>query len=87
MYKKDFLLYLALFNTFIGVLSFTPIIYNIHKTQNTSNFPYLAIFLNLIFNILWIVYGYLKNVHGTIFMGLAFTTIYIYILYVKLAND
>lgn len=79
-------IFIGLLATFTGVIGFVPCVINIYKTNNADNFPYITIFMALTANLLWMLYGTLKNAHASTIMGLMYFTIYIFILYVKLKN-
>ena len=42
----------GLLATIIGVISFIPVLFTVHKTKKASNFPYRALILALTSNIL-----------------------------------
>ena len=84
---KSNVFYLGLAATIIGIISFLPVVETVHKTRTTSNFPYSTLFIALLSNALWMVYGLTKNATATIIMGLLYFTIYSYILYVKFTKQ
>ena len=51
----------GLLATIIGVISFIPVLFTVHKTKKASNFPYRALILALTSNILWLYYALAKN--------------------------
>ena len=73
--------------TTIGLISFLPILYVVYKTKKTKNFPYRALILALISNLLWIFYAAAKD-HiidkQLMFMGILYFFIYAFILYTKI---
>jgi len=69
--------------TMVGIISFLPVIMIVHYTKKTHNFPYNTLYLALVSNILWVVYGIFKDATATILMGLLYFTIYAYIFYTK----
>lgn len=76
-----------LFGTFAiltGIISFFPIIIRIWNTQNTFNFTWSNIFLALLSNIMWILYGVSSNSATNIASGSIFFLFYSYITYVKM---
>jgi len=76
--------------TIIGVISFLPIIYIVYKTKKTHNFPYNALVMALLGNLLWIFYAFYKddkNIDSQVlFMGAIYFLLYGYIFYIKLTN-
>ena len=69
--------------TIISVISFLPIVYTVYKTGKTNNFPYRALFLALMANLLWLTYGIYKNGNANIISGGLYFIMYSYILYKK----
>ena len=72
--------------TIIGIIRFWPIVYKVWKTGHTKNFPYLALFLALLSNALWVWYGTFETTWANIIAGSIFFCIYLYILFVKIKN-
>jgi uncharacterized protein with PQ loop repeat len=74
--------------TIIGIISFIPILYVVHITKKTKNFPYRGLILALISNLLWIYYAAAKD-HiidkQLMFMGVLYFFIYAFILYTKIS--
>ncbi len=69
---------------FLGIVSSFPQIYKILKTKNTSSFSLIALFINFIRAILWILHGYyISSFSGMISAG--YGLFYsIFLLYTKL---
>jgi uncharacterized protein with PQ loop repeat len=70
--------------TFIGIMSFLPILYRITQTKDTSNFTYTNLGLALISNLLWIIFGINKDVMTSLISGILYMFIYGFILVYKL---
>lgn len=70
--------------TFLGIISFIPILYTILITKNTSNFTYKNLALALLSNILWFYYGYNTSAYAPLISGVLFFFVYSFILYYKL---
>ena len=66
--------------TVIGIISYLPVVYVVYKTRKTNNFPLYTLGLATISNILWIIYGIYEPAPASIFMGVLYTVIYLYIL-------
>lgn len=73
----------GLLATFIGIMSFLPILYRITQTKDTSNFTYTNLGLALVSNILWIIFGINKDVMTSIISGILYLFIYGFILAYK----
>ena len=69
--------------TIVGVISFIPIVYVVYKTRKTNNFPYPTLYLAILSNLLWIIYGLYEPAFATIFQGALYFLIYTYVLYIK----
>lgn len=70
--------------TAIGIISFLPILYKITQTNNTDNFTYKNLFLALISNILWVIYGYRKNAIAPLVSGFLYFAVYGFIMFYKI---
>ena len=73
--------------TIIGIISFLPVLYIVYRTKKTENFPFKALLLALISNVLWIYYAIAKGPVIDIelaFSGLLYFFIYSFILYTKI---
>jgi len=67
-----------------GLSSFLPIVYNIIKTKNTSNFIWSALLLALLASVFILLEG---NQTGSLFLminGIIYTLLYIIIIFIKL---
>ena len=69
--------------TFLGIISFIPILYNIFVTKNTSNFTYNNLALALVSNFLWFYYGYHSSSYAPLISGILYFILYSFILYYK----
>lgn len=67
-----------------GIISFIPIMYQIWKTKNTSNFTHKNLLLALFSNIMWIVYGVTANTSANLWSGILYLAIYSYIMIFKI---
>ena len=74
---------LGIIATLIGIISYLPVLYTVHKTRKTNNFPFNTLGLAIISNILWILYGIYEPAPASILSGVLYMLIYIYILYIK----
>ena len=77
---------IGLLATFLGAMRFLPIIHKVYKTRKTTNFPYTALFLALLSNILWIIYGTFDNTYANIVAGSLFFSVYAFILFIKFTS-
>ena len=82
--KDNLIIAIGMLATIIGILSFIPVISVIYKSKKTNNFPYYSIFLAIISNILWFIYGIYKQTYANILSGTLYFLIYFFILYIKL---
>lgn len=80
----NFLGWSGLLATFIGIISFLPIIYKIIITKKTDNFTISSLLLALTSNILWVVYGSGEKLFIPFLSGLLYFVIYSIILFYKL---
>ena len=72
--------------TIVGVISFIPILLTVYETKKTSNFPYRALILALISNMLWLYYSLAKDKlidYQLAIMAILYFFIYSFILYTK----
>lgn len=88
---KNFLIknkeYVGYLSTIVGFLSFRSVLETIYKTRKTNNFPYEALILTIFGWLLMSFYGFLKGSIPSILLGLVYTSIFGYILYVKITED
>ena len=70
--------------TFLGIISFIPILYKIFVTKNTSNFTYKNLALALVSNVLWFYYGVKSDALAPLVSGVLYFFVYSFILYYKL---
>ncbi len=82
----DFIKSLGLLATFLGLLRFIPIVYEIYKTKQTNNFTPSMLFLALSSTVSWLIFGYYENTLPVIISSLIAFCVYIYIVYVKLSH-
>ena len=82
--KNNLIIAIGILATIIGIISFIPVILIIYKTKKTNNFPYYSIFLQIISNILWLIYGIYKKAYANMISGILYFLIYFFILYIKL---
>jgi uncharacterized protein with PQ loop repeat len=83
---NPYIFYLGLAATIIGIISFIPVVEHVNSTKKTDNFPYATLYIALLSNLLWVLYGVLKGASATIVMGALYFAIYAFILYVKFMN-
>ena len=76
---------LGLLASFLGLLRFIPIVYEIYKTKRTNNFTPTMLFLALSSTIFWLIFGYYENTLPLIISSLIAFCVYIYIVYMKLS--
>ena len=86
LYSKKHSDVIGIIATIIGIISFIPVVLGVYRTKKTNNFPYQMLFLALISNLLWIVYGLIISADSTIIMGALYFGIYAFILFVKSTN-
>jgi len=75
--------------TFVGIISYIPVVYLVYKTKHTKNFPVKALLLAIMSNTLWIYYAVAKEPETdtqVALMGVLYFCIYSFILYTKLTN-
>lgn len=77
---------IGLLATLLGVIRFIPIMHKVYKTGKTNNFPYIALFLALASNILWIIYGTFDSTYANIVAGSLFFSAYAFILFIKFTS-
>jgi uncharacterized protein with PQ loop repeat len=83
-FLKSNVLYIGLLATLIGITSYMPIIKHVYYTTDTNDFPYITLYIAILSNILWIIYGYIKGAKASLLQGILYLLIYTYILYVKI---
>ena len=85
--SKNFIFYFTIFNVLTSIIAFIPIIHKIYDTKNTDNFPFIAIYLNIFSNLVLIIHSLLGKIdYPRLFLGISFTIVYIYILFIKYIN-
>jgi uncharacterized protein with PQ loop repeat len=87
MIKDEFMrhkTFLAVLATIIGVLSYRSIILSVYKTKDTKDFPYEALFLTIISNVLWVLCGIVNKSKSMIVMSVIDVLIFSFILIVKM---
>ena len=92
LYKKyndiqnmDIIKSLGLLASFLGLLRFIPMVYQIYKTKRTNNFTPTMLFLALSSTIFWLIFGFYENTLPIIISSLIAFAVYIYIVYMKLS--
>lgn len=86
---KNYIGVVGFLGTIVGVISFLPVLYVVYKTKKTNNFPYKALLLALVSNLLWIFYAFKKGPKvdtQVAFMGILYFLIYSFILHTKITN-
>jgi len=78
--------YIGYIAVFLSILSFLPVIHNIHKNKKTNNFPYETIFLVLASQTCWVIYGLKLNAVATEYSGIFYILTYLFMLYIKINN-
>jgi len=68
----------------LGLISYFPVIINVHRTKKTNNFPYFSIIGLLTTQMCWFIYGLYSKTLATEYSGFVLSLTYLYILYVKL---
>ena len=84
--KKIFLKGAGVLATLVGISSTIPIILTVIRTKNTKDFPWGALILALISNLLWIIFGYFNKVNASLLSGSMYLVVYAYIAIVKIFN-
>jgi uncharacterized protein with PQ loop repeat len=78
---------LGIIATLVGIISFIPVALFVHKTKKTHNFPYNTLYLAILSNILWIIYGiFAHDSQAPLLSGSLYFLVYAFILYTKMAN-
>lgn len=72
--------------TLIGIISYLPVLYHVYNTKHTEDFPIITLYIALLSNILWMVYGLIKGAYASFISGILYFMIYAYIFYVKIMN-
>lgn len=85
-FLKSNIFFIGLSATLIGILSFLPVLLHVHKTRKVTDFPYITLYIALLSNLLWIVYGIIKGAYASIVQGILYFFIYSYILFIKFMN-
>lgn len=76
---------LGLLASFLGLLRFIPMVYQIYKTKRTNNFTPTMLLLALTSTIFWLVFGFYENTLPIIISSVIALFVYIYIVYMKLS--
>ncbi len=66
-----------------ALTAFSFLIYNVHKSKNTSHLDFLWIFLLITAQFLMFIYGKLNHIHGLYIPAIIYITGLLYILYIK----
>lgn len=77
---------LGLLASFLGLLRFIPMVYQIYKTKRTNNFTPTMLFLALSSTIFWLIFGFYENTLPIIISSLIAFAVYIYIVYMKISH-
>jgi uncharacterized protein with PQ loop repeat len=67
----------------IGIISFIPIILKMFETKDTNNFTWTNLFLAVLSNIMWILYGSSIGSESVIISGVLYLLIYVFICFIK----
>ena len=76
--------FVGIFANLLNGGSLIPSIRHVYTTKDLKSYPVFFLVLMVIANMLWIVYGFGKNVTQTMIMGIIFTLYYSIFLYWKL---
>ena len=76
---------LGLLASFLGLLRFIPMVYQIYKTKRTNNFTPTMILLALTSTIFWLVFGFYENILPVIISSVIALFVYLYIVFMKLS--
>ena len=68
--------YFGIFGTIIGLIGFLPVIYNVYNTHQTNNFPYKALILFILSQILWVLHGSYTKDSIIVLSGLLYFILY-----------
>jgi uncharacterized protein with PQ loop repeat len=85
-FENPYIFYLGIAATIIGITGFIPLVEHVNSTKKTANFPYITLYIAILSNLLWILYGILNDASATIVMGALYFAIYAFILYIKYTN-
>ena len=72
--------------TFVGIISTIPIILTVSRTKVTKNFPWQALFLALLSNLLWMTFGYFNKVNSSLLQGALYFIFYAFVAITKFGN-
>ena len=72
--------------SFVGLLSFIPLLTFVYRTSITRNFPYSALYLTLLGWFLMAAYGFLDKNIPSMTLGMVYFCIFAYILYIKIIS-
>ena len=76
---------LGLLASFLGLLRFIPMVYQIYKTKRTNNFTPTMLLLALTSTIFWLVFGFYEDTLPLIISSVIALFVYTYIVYMKLS--
>ena len=76
---------LGLLASFLGLLRFIPMVYQIYKTKRTNNFTPTMLLLALTSTIFWLVFGFYEDTLPVIISSVIALFVYTYIVYMKLS--
>ena len=83
--NSDIIKNLGLLASFLGLLRFIPMVYQIYKTKRTNNFTPTMLLLALTSTIFWLVFGFYENTLPVIISSVIALFVYLYIVYMKLS--
>lgn len=72
------------FASMFGLMSFLPIVYNIVKTKNTSNFVWMGLILVVISSFFWMMEGLRINSLSLVVNTIIYIILYFVIIFIKL---
>ena len=76
---------LGLLASFLGLLRFIPMVYQIYKTKRTNNFTPTMLLLALTSTIFWLVFGFYEDTLPVIISSVIALFVYLYIVFMKLS--
>jgi uncharacterized protein with PQ loop repeat len=78
--KLEFLTWIA---GILITISFTDLVYNVYRTQNTASLSYSWIFLLITAQLLYFIFGLVNDIEGIFIPSLIIILMVSYIFYVK----
>ena len=85
--KKVWLQFLPLIAGGLGMISFSTLLITVHKTHNTTSFPFTWLLINITATVLATAYGFLTYAPGIYAPNILFLCGLFYMLAIKVLSD